>query len=341
YAPRLAARSDELARAATFAAEENASDTDGADDNAGGAGNQQADRLYTDATSGAVAAQYEERPYPRWTSMRRPPSGALLRALSRHFPAERLAFTRAPFDVLIAGCGTGRHAIGSTIGYGANANVTAIDLSARSLAYASAAAQKHGVPTIRFERGDLLDARVTPGPFDIIECVGVLHHLADPLAGLDALLARLRPGGLMQIALYSAVAREDLSELRLEPGFPGTDCDDDAARRFRAVIRDRPAEEPGGELTISADFWSLSGFRDLVLHVNEHQFRLPEIEAALAKRRLDFCGFTLPAQVVDDFLTANPTESWPGSLQVWWNYEQVNPRTFDAMYSFWVAAPMD
>ncbi len=291
------------------------------------------------ATTKKVAAQYEDRPYPRWTTFFAPPEGSLSRVLHRFIPEHRLAFMAQPFNALIAGCGTGRHALEASIGYGPNARITAIDLSRRSLAYAAREAHARHIRNITFAQADLLDETACPGTFDIIECVGVLHHLEQPLDGLRALERRLKPGGIMQIALYSAVSREELSELRLEPQFPGIDCSDDEARRYRASLRDRSAETTGGELTTSLDFWSMSGFRDLVLHVSEQQFTLPEISAALSELGLVFRGFTLHPQHISEFEAAHPGQSWPGSLEKWWAWEQEHPRLFDGMYNFWVEKP--
>lgn len=295
--------------------------------------------LAEDDTSHKVAAQYEHRPYPRWTSLRRPREATLAKALQRFVPENRLGFMTQSFEVLIAGCGTGRHAIQSAIGYGANARVTAIDLSRRSLAYAVRSAEDLDVRNISFAQADLLNPNFTRKMFDIVECVGVLHHLADPLAGLRAVNDRLKPGGLMQIGLYSAVSREELSELRIEDAFPGTDCSDDAARAYRGLLRDREADATGGELTNSIDFWSLSGFRDLVLHVSEQQFRLPDIESALVDLGLEFRGFNLHPNTVEEFEAVFPNDPWPGTLANWWAYEQEHPRLFDGMYNFWVEKP--
>ncbi|MGI9406341.1 MAG: class I SAM-dependent methyltransferase, partial [Hyphomicrobiaceae bacterium] len=216
---------------------------------------------------------------------------------------------------------------------------TAIDLSLRSLAYAKYAANEYRVSNIEFAQADLLDLGSTGKMYDIIECVGVLHHLADPIAGLKAITDRLKPGGLMQIALYSAVSREELTELRLEPEFPGAECSEAEARIYRGMLRDRSEEATGGELTNSIDFWSLSGFRDLVLHVSEHQFRLPEIETALGDLGLEFRGFALHPQTTGEFEAAYPNDPWPGTLANWWAYEQENPRLFDGMYNFWLEKP--
>lgn len=50
-----------------------------------------------------------------------------------------------------------------------------------------------GVSSARVVRGDLTAWRDTPR--DIVYCIGVLHHLKDPRAGFESLLANTRPGG--------------------------------------------------------------------------------------------------------------------------------------------------
>ncbi|MEJ2119004.1 MAG: class I SAM-dependent methyltransferase, partial [Alphaproteobacteria bacterium] len=142
-----------------------------------------------DETSARVARQYEASPYPRWKSLFVPPKASAHRTLSHFLPPERLTFLEKPFKVLVAGAGTGQHAIAVAERYGDNADVLAVDLSRRSLAYGRAKAAQLGVNNLRFAGADI---RAIPpeeaGPFDIIEAVGVLHHLADPFAGWQALL---------------------------------------------------------------------------------------------------------------------------------------------------------
>ena len=50
--------------------------------------------------------------------------------------------------------------------------------------------------------------------FDFIDASGVLHHLADPWAGWRMLLSLLRPGGVMQVGLYSELARQNVVAAR-------------------------------------------------------------------------------------------------------------------------------
>ena len=288
-----------------------------------------------DATSQRVARQYEAAPYPRWTSLTLPNSGAIKIALRRYFAAGRLAFMDAGFDVLIAGCGTGRQAIQSALGYGPQARVQGIDMSARSLAYALRMSQNYAVPNVRFEQANLLAPDSQGHSYDIIECIGVLHHLADPFAGWRSLLGRLRPQGLMLIGLYSAVSREVLAKLRAEPGYPGASCSDEAARAYRQSLFAREANAPGGDLVLSKDAYTLSEFRDLALHAQERPVTLAEIEAFLSKERLVFRGFVLPGDVVSGFRKQFPDAGSLLRLADWAVYEAAHPNLFDAMYCFW------
>ena len=289
-----------------------------------------------DITSRKVAAQYEAAPYPRWQSLHKSPPGSLKRALTRHFTIEKLAFMEGHFDVLVAGCGTGQQALQSAVAYGPNARLVAMDLSATSLGYASDMAKVHGVQTISFVQGDILDCGLLDKTFDIIECVGVLHHMANWRAGWTSLLRQLKPGGLMYIGLYSATSRANLRALRVEPSYPGPACSNRVAREYRRELMMRPPGVPGSELKVSRDFYALNAFRDLVLHESEAHIGLEEIAEYLSQSRLVFRGFTIEPQVAAEFAAKYTGQPLPGSLNDWSEFERANPRTFDRMYCLWV-----
>jgi SAM-dependent methyltransferase len=295
----------------------------------------------TDATSCEVARQYEANPYPRWTSVGLIAPARLRRGLGHYFAAAELAFLDRPFDVLIAGCGTGQQAVQAALAYGPEARVLAIDLSAASLAYAARMAERFGAGNIAFAQADLLTLHeVGPefaGRFQIIECTGVLHHLAEPFRGWGALLPCLAKDGLMLVGLYSAIARRGQQALRSDPAYPGPGCSDEALRAFRQALLDRPSGAPGGDLKTSRDFYTASNFRDLALHVSEHALTLPEIAQFLAAQGLSFRGFQLERGVFARFREAFPGETWPGSLERWAKFEAANPHTFDGMYNVWCA----
>jgi SAM-dependent methyltransferase len=261
------------------------------------------------------------------------------RALGRFFRTEELAFLDRPFDVLIAGCGTGQQAVQAALAYGPEARVLAIDLSAASLAYAARMAERFGAGNLEYAQADLQTLHAAgsqfTGRFDVIECTGVLHHLADPLEAWRALLPCLAEDGRMFLGLYSAVARRSLAALRSEAGYPGPGCSAAALRAFRQVLLDRPVGEIGGELKMSRDFYTASNFRDLALHVSEHPLTLPEIAAFLDANGLAFRGFQLEPGLFRRFQEHFPGEIWPGSLQAWAQFEAANPQTFSGMYNLW------
>ncbi|MCL4764695.1 MAG: methyltransferase domain-containing protein [Hyphomicrobiaceae bacterium] len=288
-----------------------------------------------DDTSRRVARQYEASPYPRWQSLHVSAAGAMKAVLSRFVEPARLVFMDGRFDVLIAGAGTGKQALQSAFAYGPDARLLAVDLSAASLGYAQCAATRYGVGNVELMVADILDLGRLERRFDIIECVGVLHHMADPWNGWRKLLACLKPGGLMYVGLYSAVSRANLRALREDPDYPGPDCDDDAARAYRARILGRPAGSPAAELTASRDFYTLHEFRDLALHASEQHVTLDEIGRFLDENGLAFRGFTLDPVILNAFMAEHPGSQWPGSLAEWQEFERARPSTFDAMYRFW------
>lgn len=287
-----------------------------------------------DKTSQRVAQQYEANPYPRWTSMHLPARDSARRVLERYFAPEALSFMDEPFKVLIAGAGTGMHAIAVCVRYGDKADVLAIDLSRRSLAYGKVRAPLFGVDNVRFAQADILNIRPDAGLYDVVEAVGVLHHLADPFEGWRALLKVLRPGGLMALGLYSAMSRQNIADLRASADFPGAGCDEDAARDYRARLMARP-DDGTAWLVKSHDFYALSNFRDLVLHEHERPVRLGEVAEFLKKNGLVFRGFVLPAPVEAEFLSMFPDDVLPGQLCNWEAFEAKHPHTFDGMYQFW------
>src|SRR5262245_410014 len=293
--------------------------------------------IISDETSRKVARQYDVNPYPRWKSLRRPAPGEEKTRLETFFGKGALAFMDEPFNVLIAGCGTGHQAVHWALN-AKHAQVKAVDLSTSALAYASKMAERYDTGNVEFQQGDIQSLPSMPGVagrFHIIECLGVLHHMADPFAGWRALIDCLAPRGKLFVGLYSATARRLVTELKSDPAFPGPDCDERALRKFRRVLLDRPPEQLGGQLKLGPDFYSASEFRDLAAHVSERCLTLAEIRSFLAENSLAFRGFWIDPAHLDRFHRQFPAEPWPGRLEAWEEFEAANPHTFAAMYNFW------
>ena len=292
--------------------------------------------VIVDETSRKVAQFYESSPYPRWSSV------IVHRnyhaTLSHFLGADRAAFLQRPFEVLIAGCGTGQQVVQAALDYGQDARILALDLSAASLGYASRMADGFGIKNVEFARADL-EQIDSFGPqfasrFQVIEAVGVLHHMADPFAGWRALLKCLAPGGFMRLGLYSAIARRNLTLLRSDPAYPGPGCNDAALRTFRQVLLAR-GDEQGDDARKFVDFWDAASFRDMLLHVNEHTLGRGAIARFLEDERLTFRGFQLAKESQAMFWQRYPLETWPGTLENWARFEEENPFLFENMYLFW------
>ena len=294
-----------------------------------------------DKVSQAVRNQYEENPYPRWinTGLSDKPRSIrkVLQAINVLHNLDAQQFSDKP-DVLVAGCGTGQHALDTASRF-LNCNVLAVDLSLSSLSYAMRKTQELGVTNIEYMQGDILKLNQLEREFDIIESEGVLHHMDDPLAGWKVLVDRLRSGGLMKVGLYSDTARQHIVKARKYIAKKKYITSPDNIRKFREeVINMNPnSDSEITQVVGSLDFYSLSTCRDLLFHVQEHRFTLPQIKAALNDLDLRFLGFELRRSWIRrSFSEFYPEKDALTSLSLWHQFELKNPRTFRGMYQFWV-----
>lgn len=293
-----------------------------------------------DAVSRLVRRQYEQNPYPRWIKAapadRPRPFDAVMRQGHPRARMQPLGM-RDPLDILIAGCGTGQHALETARRY-EGARVLAVDLSLASLCYAKRKTHELGITNITYAQADILRLGELRRRFDVIESSGVLHHLADPLAGWRVLLSLLRPGGFMRLGLYSRLARRDITRLRGRIATLGYAATVEGIRHCRQDLMDRQPEEEWKGIFLS-DFFSISGCRDLLFHVQEHCLTIPEIKAFLAETGLSFIGFEIDAGVLADYWQRFPEDRAAVRLDNWAAFEADHPDTFMEMYQFWVQKP--
>ncbi len=284
-------------------------------------------------TSGAVRAMYEAHPYPRLVSVQLRERASLSDVLASVLPGVD-GLPQGPVRVLVAGAGTGQHPLTSAATW--DCEVLAVDLSRASLARGLRVAGELGLPNVRFVRGDLLELGRLDETFDVVESVGVLHHLDDPLAGWRVLVDRVAPGGVMRIGLYAERGRSDVVAARrliAARGFPTTD---QGIRAARQALLELPDDHPAHPVVWSPDFTSVTGCRDLVFHVREHRYTLPRLQRELDALDLELLGF----QHANPAVPALYRERWPDDrrqvdLERWEQLEAEHPRIFSGMYVFW------
>ena len=293
----------------------------------------------SDDVSLKVREQYEENPYPRWVKARvaitAKPIASICDDLKLQLYSENVKNLTAP-SILIAGCGTGQHSIEAASRF-SNCEVTAMDLSLASLAYAKRKTDELGFTNIDYLHADILHLHQTGRKFDIIESTGVLHHMDDPMAGWKILVDLLNPGGLMKLGLYSELARQQIVGVRKKIAFLGLGTSATEIRDFRELLAESEIYD-GKQLVTSSDFFSLSDFRDLVFHVQEHRFTLPQIKKCLDELGLKFCGFE-NKEVISNFKELHGKEADIYDLELWHQYEEKKPRAFSRMYQFWCQKP--
>jgi 2-polyprenyl-3-methyl-5-hydroxy-6-metoxy-1,4-benzoquinol methylase len=284
-----------------------------------------------------VQNQYEENPYPRWVRPAPDTQDTIGNFLSSKFPFARFERPagRALPDILIAGCGTGQRSIAMAQKFG-DRHMLAVDLSLASLGYARRKSEELGL-TIAYAQADILELERDLGTggrqFDVIESLGVLHHLADPWLGWRALLSLLRPGGFMLLGLYSEMARRPVLAARARIAEGAEDI-----RSFRQELIQSSDPRACASILGSEDFFSLSACRDLLFHVQEQRMTLAEIARFTQGQNLRLLGFELDDAVLAAYRKRFPQDRAATDLACWEAFEADHPGLFGGMYIFWVQA---
>lgn len=287
--------------------------------------------------SASVREQYEENPFPRWLDLPMIPQEDSLQAyLGRLFPAALVAGGESnDLDILVAGCGTGLIPALFARQF-PRARILAVDLSRSSLAYGVRKAGQLGLKNIDFRQGDILALGELERRFDLVDCFGVLHHTADIIESWRVLCGLLKPGGLMQIGLYSAIARQSVAAVRKYIAHKGYAADLDGLRNCRQDLMesDDPQLKP---IVNSWAFYSASNFRDLAFHVHEICITIPQLKQMLDELVLEFVGFELDyAESKSLYRRDYPGDPAMVSLENWSEFENRHPTTFENCYRFWV-----
>lgn len=292
----------------------------------------------TDAISRTVQEQYEQNPYPRWTrcSVGEPlPFRRAIQSALPDLPASEIPDLDHPC-VLIAGCGTGLETMRVATTY-RGASILAIDLSAASLGYAMRKARAYGLAEVEHLQADILDLPTLEGRFDLIDSFGVLHHMADPARGLRVLAGLLRPDGLLFVGLYSEIGRHAVVEARAHIVRAGYRDDPDGIRALRrSLMLDGAPPALDGVMSPASDFWTLSDCRDLLFHVNEHRFTLPQIGEMMSTAGLEFLGVQFGhAADRTRYLAQNARSGALRDLQALHRHEREHPEVFGDTYRLW------
>ncbi len=255
---------------------------------------------------GLVADQYETHPYPE-----RNPADEKKRLIEGS-PSDLLELshylfrgrTPNPFRALIAGGGTGDAAImlaQHCASAGLAAEIVYLDMSTAARAVVEARARMRGLANLRFVTGSLLDvADIATGPYDYIDCCGVLHHLEVPEDGLRALAGQLKPTGGMGLMVYGEYGRRGVYETQAllrqlaPPSLPPQDRLTQTRRLLEALPRTNWLKR--NPFVQDHQHAGDAGLYDLLLHARDRAYTVPQLAEFVASAGLAIVDFIEPAR---------------------------------------------
>lgn len=255
--------------------------------------------------SQAVQQLYDTYPFPPETLLDEPPPGYNWRwnwPVAYSFCTGQKPKNQA-IRILDAGCGTG---VGTDylVHLNPEANVTAIDLSGGALEVAKERCQRSGADRVTFHHLSIYDVGQLEGEFDLINCVGVLHHLPDPIRGIKALASKLAPGGLFHIFVYAELGRWEIQLMQkaialLQNNSTLADRTGETYQEGVKIGRQIFAALPENNriLKREKERWAMennrdASFADMYVHPQEVDYNIDTLFEFIDAAGLEFLGFS-------------------------------------------------
>jgi SAM-dependent methyltransferase len=241
-------------------------------------------------SSDPVTAFYTRHPYP-------PPVDNLDRArdewrdANRHRAEYHLLWPdrpyRADLEILIAGCGTWQAAKYALCR--PESRVVGIDVSATSIECTEKLKRQYSLTNLELRQLPLEHVGELERDFDLIVCTGVLHHLADPDAGLRALRDVLRPEGTLYLMVYAPYGRTGVYMLQDYCRRLGLGTSDREIQDLVATLQALPQQHPlANVLRGSRDAQNADALADALLNPRDQSYSVPQLFALLERNGLVF-----------------------------------------------------
>ena len=231
-------------------------------------------------------------------------------------------------DILVAGCGANQAAV---LAYtNPDARIVAVDVSQPSLDHHLYLRERHGLRNLDVHLLPIEDVATLERDFDLIVSTGVLHHLADPGAGMAALAGCLRRDGVLAAMLYARNGRRGVE--MLQAAFREMGLIQDAASL--AVVKDTLARTPPDHpirsyMSVAPDLQYDAGLVDTFLHGRDRSYTVDDCLGLVDASGLTFVDWFLKAPYyppvgADDLLDAR-LATLPRERQ-WSVMESISPR---------------
>ncbi|MCF8057295.1 MAG: class I SAM-dependent methyltransferase [Desulfocapsa sp.] len=247
-----------------------------------------------------VRKQYENYPYP----FRDPKDekkrlltteDSFLEKINHYCYAGKQDFNN--YRALVAGGGTGSAAIflAEQLCRRKGSEVVYLDISKKSMEVAQKRAAIRDLDNITWVHGSLLELpELELGTFNYINCVGVLHHLEDHHAGLQALGSVLAEDGCMGIMVYGRNGRTPVYQMQELMRLVNEEEEDMQVKveNTKRLLADLPPsnffKRSEKEWLSEVEQYGDIGIYDLFLHSHDHGFDVLELYDWV-----ESCGFHL------------------------------------------------
>ena len=235
---------------------------------------------------------------------------------------------RPDLDILVAGCGTNQAAVLAFTN--PDARVIGIDVSEASLGHHRHLADKYRLGNLELHRLPIEQVGTLDRTFDLIVTTGVLHHLADPAAGMRALGQCLRSDAVLAVMLYATYGRMGVEMMQSVFRDFGLKQDARSVGLVREAIACLGPEHPlQSYLAIAPDLTDDAGIVDTFLHGRERAYTIDGCRQLVADAGLAFQDLFLRAPYYAPTRTSNAFLASISELpreEQWSVMERVNPR---------------
>ena len=244
-------------------------------------------------------------------------------------------------DILIAGCGTNQASVFAFMN--PDAKVVAVDISQPSLDHQQYLKDKHGLFNLELHRLPIEELPSLGLDFDLIVSTGVLHHLADPQVGMNAVAGRLRPDGAMGLMLYAQYGRTGLELLQSffrDLGLGQNESSIASVRETLSLLSADHLVQP--YLKMARNLQSDAVLVDTFLHGRERSYTVDDCIDLVTTAGLVFQGWFLKAPYYPHDLFAAPNTVYPAvnalpEPMLWSAMERLN--TVNACHFFMACRP--
>lgn len=246
-----------------------------------------------------IREQFDTGPYPRVQIEKSPKQNTIYlyyhNLVTAYYRRNKQIISPVGKTILDAGCGSGYTTL-TLAEANPGAKIVGIDLSSKSIELAQKRLEYHGFNDVEFQVLSLEDLSKLERKFDYINCDEVLYLLPDPIAGLKAMKAVLKPEGIIRSNLHSSLNRAFI--YRAQSIFKMMGLMDENPGEMEVDIVREIFKSLKNEVLLKQVTWqsklenNIEYFMMNYLFQGDKGYTIPEMFATIAAANLEFISMT-------------------------------------------------